>query len=327
MASEKRVVYLHLLDDCNLNCKHCYLGPPSKRTHSLTLPQIKAALSYYHDQNFETVFFRGGEAYLSPHLKRAVTLAKKTGFRTVGIHTNGSYPKIIDMFTPKEVTYFHFGLDGANPKTNDSIRGQGHFEKCLASIRKAVEKGFIVRVSCCVTNNNKDEIKELAHLLDELGVSSLNLNFTSFIGNAIHHPEIIISPKEWMKVGEEAKKITGLKNLTIHFPEMFVGREKYRQLLKEGYHCLIRELEKRHANVFASGLVFSCSLITESEELATHLLTKKGITPQIAWEKLLTGRYPQASCPVQEFLRDKYSALPREEDIVPVCVYWEKFSK
>ncbi len=321
MASETKTVYLHLQDNCNLNCKHCYLGPPSKRIHSLSWPEIKAALSYFKDKGFNRVVLCGGEAYLSPDLKKAVRLAQKLGYRSIGINTNGSYPQVVDLFTPKQVSFFRFGLDGATAKTNDNIRGQGHFEKCLSSIKKAIKKGFPVRVSFCVTKSNQDEISELAQLLDGLGISHLDFNFTSFIGNAIHNPEIVISPQEWLKAREKAEKISGLKSLTLHFPEMFASQERYQKLLKKGYHCPIRELEKSQANIFANGLIFSCSLITESEELATHLLTKKGVIPQIAWEKLLTDRYPKSSCPVQEFLRDKYGALPRRQDLIPICAY------
>ncbi len=321
MASEKKTVYIHLLDNCNLNCKHCYLGPPSKRNHSLSWPQIKTALSHYREKGFNSVIFLGGEASLSPFLKKAVKFARKIGFVSVGVNSNGSYPQIVKQFSPQEVSFFHFSLDGASAKTNDEIRAPGHFEKCLESIKKAKSAGFPVYVSACVTKNNLHELKDLVHLLDDLGVSRLSFNFTSFIGNVIHHPEIVITPKQWLSARETVKEIKGLKNLSLNFPEMFASQERYQELLKKGYCCPIEEMGESRPNVFANGLIFSCSLITESEELATHILTTKGITPQTIWKKLLTERYARSSCPVQEFLRDKYKVLGLDKDILPICPY------
>jgi MoaA/NifB/PqqE/SkfB family radical SAM enzyme len=317
---------IHLTDNCNLNCKHCYLGPPSKRNNSLSLEQIKQALIFYKEKGFNAVSFHGGESFLYPHLRQAVDLAKEMGYNTIKISTNGSYPQIIDLFNPQEIDYFSIGLDGATPETHDYHRAPGHFEQALFTIQKAITKGFKISVGFCITRQTLDELKDIIYLLDGLGVSRLNFIWTSFIGNAIHYPEIVISPKEWIKARKEIKKIKDLKNLKINYPDFFVNKEEYKILLKEGYHCLLTDPELQHANLMANGLVFSCSLITEAEEFATHIVTEKGVIPQDSWKTLLLERYPCSSCPVQEFLRDKYQTLVLDEDTIPVCPYRRDFT-
>jgi MoaA/NifB/PqqE/SkfB family radical SAM enzyme len=324
MAS--KTLSIHLTDNCNLNCKHCYLGPPPKRNYSLSLEQIKQALTFYKNNGFDSVSFRGGESFLSPNLRKAVNLAKEIGYQSIKINTNGSYPQIIDLFTPQEIDYFSIGLDGASPETHDYLRAPGHFDQVITTIQKAHSKGFKVSVSFCITRQSLNELKDIIYLLDDMGVNRLSFVWTSFIGNAIHHPEIIITPKEWIEARKEIKKIKDLKNLKINYPDFFVNKEEYKILLKEGYHCLLTDPELQHANLMANGLVFSCSLITEAEEFATHIVTEKGVIPQDSWKTLLLERYPCSSCPVQEFLRDKYQTLVLDEDTIPVCPYRRDFT-
>lgn len=323
MASKNKTVCLHLLDNCNLNCKHCYLGPPSRRNHTLSWQKVEKALAHFHKQGFEKISFCGGEAYFSPHLKKAVKLANEIGFKEISVGSNGCYPQLVDLFSPKEISYFKFSLDGARPESNDTIRGQGHFGKCLATIKKALAAGHEVRVSSCVTSQNVSEVKELAKLLDGLGVTRLKLIFTSFIGNAIHHPEIVLSPKQWLEAREEVKKIIGLKKLKISMPRMFASKDEYHKLAKSEEGCLLKEAKPSSANVFSSGLIFTCSLITEAEELASHILTNKGVIPQNDWKTLLMERYPSSTCPALDFLRDKYHAIKEEDNLIPVCPYLE----
>ena len=248
-------------------------------------------------------------------------MARQTGFSSISIYTNGSYPQIIDLFSPYQIDHFSFSLDGATPEVHDYLRAPGHFQKVTTTIQKAIAKGFKVWVRSSVTRQNLNEINILAYFLDSLGVNRLSFVFTSFIGNAVHYPEIIITAREWIEAKEKIKNINGLKNLVISFPDYFVSKKEYRQLLKKGYGCLLTKSNLQHANIMANGLVFSCSLITESEEFATHIVTEKGVIPQESWKTLLLERYPDSSCPVQEFLRDKYGKLILGEDTIAVCPF------
>jgi len=152
-VSEKRTVsfsknaaniFFHILTQCNLNCRHCYINPDQHGRRTLPLSVITSWLSaFISDRQAANVIFLGGEPTLHPALADAVKAARRLGYGSVTIDTNGYlFHDILSNVTPDEVDFFSFSLDGATPKTNDMIRGAGSFETCTRGIRAARSKGF-----------------------------------------------------------------------------------------------------------------------------------------------------------------------------------------
>ena len=120
-------VFFHILTKCNLACHHCYINPEQHGRQTLALDTIKAWLEPFAAQSRKAnVIFLGGEPTLHPDLAAAIKYARKLGYASVTVDTNGYlFHDILDKVSPDEVDFFSFSLDGATAATNDRLRGKG----------------------------------------------------------------------------------------------------------------------------------------------------------------------------------------------------------
>ena len=83
-------VFFHILTRCNLNCSHCYINPSQHGNQTLPINTIKRWLDAFTDKATEAnVIFLGGEPTLHPDLAEAVRYARKSGYQSITIDTNG----------------------------------------------------------------------------------------------------------------------------------------------------------------------------------------------------------------------------------------------
>ena len=131
-------IFFHILTQCNLKCKHCYINREQHGEQKLSIETIEAWLEVFARKNkTANVIFLGGEPTMHPDLPAAVKTAKKIGYSSITVDTNGYlFHDILSKVAPDEIDYFSFSLDGATRKTNDMIRGHESYDKCIAGIRQ-----------------------------------------------------------------------------------------------------------------------------------------------------------------------------------------------
>ena len=117
-------IFFHILTNCNLSCRHCYINKKQHGKNTLPLETIKAWLEAFAGKSdVANVIFLGGEPTLHQDLFLAVKHAKKTGYKSVTIDTNGYlFHGILSKIEPGEIDYISFSLDGATRDTNDMLR-------------------------------------------------------------------------------------------------------------------------------------------------------------------------------------------------------------
>jgi MoaA/NifB/PqqE/SkfB family radical SAM enzyme len=133
VAFEKnaRNVFFHILTRCNLRCRHCYINPEQHGRNMLPPNRVKAWLKeLLHRKGESNLIFIGGEPTLHPDLALLIRTARKIGYASVTVDTNGFFfNRILDKVDPKEVDYFSVGLDGSCKEVNDPIRGKGSYDR------------------------------------------------------------------------------------------------------------------------------------------------------------------------------------------------------
>src|SRR5512137_2622477 len=114
-------VFFHVLTRCNLHCRHCYIHPKQHGRKRLPIADIERWLTVFAERSpGANVVFLGGEPTLHPDLPQAVRCARRLGFASITIDTNGYlFNHILERVSPAEVDVFSFSLDGATPATND----------------------------------------------------------------------------------------------------------------------------------------------------------------------------------------------------------------
>jgi len=263
VAFSKRAVnvFFHILTRCNLSCRHCYINPAQHGRHTLPLGIIERWLGAFSDKcETANVIFLGGEPTLHPALPKAVKAARAMGYASITIDTNGFlFNNILSRVTPEEVDYFSFSMDGATRQTNDRIRGEGSYDRCLTGIQHAGELGFNTSLIYTVSGMNLHELDQMPPILKALGVDRFFIQVIGLRGklsvergpNAGGGPDLQVPQASWLrKIPEVAAVAAGL-GITTTYPKVFMAPG-------EAFGCA--GLAAENYFIFPNGRVYRCPL-------------------------------------------------------------------
>jgi MoaA/NifB/PqqE/SkfB family radical SAM enzyme len=261
-------LFFHILTKCNLKCRHCYINPAQHGKDTLPLATIKAWLEAFSpDSGSKNLIFLGGEPTLHPDLAAAVKNARRLGFGSITIDTNGYlFNDILSKVTPEELDYFSFSLDGATRATNDLIRGNGSYAACVDGIRRAIAKGFTASLIYTVSRANIHELTMMPDLLDQLGVDRFFIQVIGLRGKSAladasdsdKSPQV--SRSQWLDTVPAVAQIIADRGITVTFPKVFLNPE-------EKFECA--GIVADNYFVFPNGRVYRCPLC---EDFPIHSL-------------------------------------------------------
>lgn len=261
-------VFFHILTQCNLRCRHCYINPQQHGTERLSLETMNAWLATMARRApGANLIFLGGEPTLHPDLAAAVHTASDLGYGSITIDTNGYlFHQILDRITPEQVNFISFSLDGASPETNDPIRGKGSFAACTAGIRRARAKGFHTSLIYTVSQMNLDDLQRMPALLAELGIDRFFIQVIGLRGQSATaqtdpaHP-LQVSRDQWLeRVIPVAQQVARQGNIAVTYPKVFLAPH-------EPFECAGRVADNYF--IFPNGRVYRCPLC---EDFPLHSL-------------------------------------------------------
>jgi MoaA/NifB/PqqE/SkfB family radical SAM enzyme len=253
-------LFFHILTKCNLRCRHCYINPEQQGKNKVPLKTITAWLdAFSHESATANVIFLGGEPTLHPDLPRAIKYARHQGFRSITVDTNGYlFHDILARVSPQEVDFFSFSLDGASPKTNDRIRGQGSYDVCKEGIQKAVAEGFSASLIFTVSTLNIHELELMPSLIENLGIDRFFIQVIGLRGKAASRattedqPGILqVSRSRWLDIIPAVAQKVAQLGVTVSYPKVFLEPE-------EKFECA--GLVARNYFIFPNGRVYRCPL-------------------------------------------------------------------
>ncbi|OQY58433.1 MAG: heme biosynthesis protein [Desulfobacteraceae bacterium 4572_88] len=256
-------IFFHILTRCNLRCRHCYINPKQHGRNTLPLSVTEAWLSVFAEKNSTAnLIFLGGEPTLHPDLASAIKKARKLGFKSVTVDTNGYlFHDILSKVEPGEVDYFSFSLDGPTPETNDRIRGKGTYEKCLGGIRRAIARGFSASMIYTVSRANIQELELMPGLLRNLGISRFFIQVIGIRGKLAASPEKLqLTREEWLSVIPRVAEQVAELGIRVSYPKVFLDPE-------EPFECA--GLVADNYFIFPNGRVYRCPLC---EDFPLHSL-------------------------------------------------------
>ena len=254
-------VFFHLLTACNLQCRHCYINPSQHGVNTLGLETIADWLSLFVEDKGKTpnIIFLGGEPTLHPELPLAVRCARKLGYQSITIDTNGYlFHDILFRIEPDEVDFISFSLDGASRSVNDSLRGNGAYDACLKGIRQAVYRGFHISLIYTVSSANIHELEQLPALLADLKIQRLFIQVLGIRGktalgfNDMDSTGIFrVSPEQWLRVIPTVAQQAALKGIYVTYPKVFLRDD-------EPFECAGKVANNFF--IFPNGRVYRCPL-------------------------------------------------------------------
>ena len=166
LKSDYFTLQWHVTQACDLHCKHCY----DRSTISpLTLEQGITILDQFREfileQNVQgQVTFTGGNPLLYAHFEELYREAAKRNF-TIAILGNPTTKEVVESLQKiQRLSFYQVSLEGL-PEHNDSIRGEGHFERIMEFLEILDELSIYSMVMLTLTRENMGQVLELAEML------------------------------------------------------------------------------------------------------------------------------------------------------------------
>jgi radical SAM protein with 4Fe4S-binding SPASM domain len=186
-----RYLELQLLHDCNLRCRHCYIGAP--RPAALLLEDAVALAREFSSFGGLRLMVSGGEPLLYPRLREFVERTEGLGVRRI-LLTNGT------LITRENIGWLgfeqiQFSLDGWR-SGHEMLRGEGSFDRVLAGIALAREEGIPVSLATMIHRGNLDEFHELHRFAKEIDAVEWGVDALCIAGRLQADSELTVTPEE-----------------------------------------------------------------------------------------------------------------------------------
>lgn len=273
-------VFFYLIDECNLKCHYCLCKPdlifPLKQKE-IPLENLIALTSVFKEMGASKLTIIGGEPTLYgvsqnwKPLLDLITTAKDLGYEYIRIDTNGVFnSSLLEKKELKKLDEITFSLDSHEPKINDSLRGNGVFNKCISNIKLAKKLGYNVDITCCVHKANIGFDKDGELLLykmilyaESLGVNKINFHpiFKMGIPRDTWIGNVDIKPNEWLEVYNKIQEKIKDEYLEIkvRIPQRFITKEEFNKEPEYYGYCPVKLGER--VLIHTNGIIRICALM------------------------------------------------------------------
>lgn len=225
----KKIAVLNIISRCNLRCPFCF-GPPevlltfagTPRRRDLSTVQAKDLILELKKSGTKILIFSGGEPLLRRDIFELICFAKKLGFYTV-LHTNGillcskfkaqnsklkTTTQKLKLRCLKYLDQINLPLDGYNAKTNDAMRGKGHFRKVMSALRLLKDAKIRVIISTVATAKNKNSVPKIGAILPRFIYKWRIFQFNPQGKARRARKEFALSQKEFAKIKKEISRLS-----------------------------------------------------------------------------------------------------------------------
>ncbi|EAR22401.1 adenosyl-hopene transferase HpnH [Nitrococcus mobilis] len=170
------VLMLEPLFQCNLACAGCgKIDYPSEILRKRL--SVEQALGAVDECNAPVVSIPGGEPLIHKEMPRIVEgiIARK---KFVYLCTNAILlAKKLDDYRPSPYLTFSVHLDGNRERHDESVCQEGVFDKAVAAIRKARDRGFRVNINCTLfQGEDPAAVADFFDFVTELGVEGITVS-------------------------------------------------------------------------------------------------------------------------------------------------------
>ena len=186
---------------CNLKCAHCGSRAGAPRAAELTAREALMLIREMAAMGVRDVGLIGGEAYLRRDWLELVAAITREGM-SCSVQTGGRA-----FSEAKIVAAAEAGLAGAGVSldgmavNHDLIRGvPGSFKQAVEALRNLRKHGIRTSVNTQIWTHSLRDLRELLHIIAEVGAITWQLQLTVAMGNAADHPELLLQPYQILEV-------------------------------------------------------------------------------------------------------------------------------
>jgi MoaA/NifB/PqqE/SkfB family radical SAM enzyme len=202
---------------CNNNCIVCSLKDRHKFYPDRMTSDIMKDIAEARKKGFNAVEFTGGEPTIRKDIIELVAYAKKVGFKTIALSTNGrmfSYAPFAKKILDAGLNKVSFSLLGISERMHNGVsRTPGSFKEIIAGIKNVQKNPKVcINISSVISSLNVKNLKKFGLFVLSLGVKNWYLLDLISDGNAKKNYSVLSVKPEILK-----KEINSLKGLVSRF--------------------------------------------------------------------------------------------------------------
>lgn len=180
-----RRVDLNVGYSCNMRCRFCYYQqtlhnlPGGKfKVKDLSTARCKYWLALARRNGMERIDLTGGEPTIRGDLLELAAHARRIGFQSVCLITNGlrlAQKDYVSRLVDAGVDDFLLSIHGPTRQPHDLVTGvEGAFDRVIRAVGHIKEHPVKLRVNCVITQINHGLPLETVELFDGLGIETVN---------------------------------------------------------------------------------------------------------------------------------------------------------
>ncbi len=217
--------YIELTSKCNLRCRHCY-NDSGVKVNELSFERIKMLVDELERLDNQSIILSGGEPLLYPQIKELLLLLSSKKI-SVTLVTNSTLIEdgFVRFITNNGINNLRIqiSLEGGTRVTNDSIRGDGTFERIMLISEKlqAAHIPFFYHISL-----NKSSCKEIHDIFTV--IKRFKHSFVAFsnlypYGRLTENMDLLPTSEELYKAIKEIRFLARENNIVVEMPDRLSG--------------------------------------------------------------------------------------------------------
>lgn len=265
-----RSLVLHITEECNLRCKHCYFAATNPRAGEMSESEFVAVVQQFAELGGESLLITGGEPLLQKSkLHAVIEEARRQKIDRILVDTNGTLASEGDAaFFKDHNVNVGISLDGATRETHEFIRGKGSYDKALAGIKAMTDAGVNTVIGTTLMKPNLHEAADVLHLAKKLNVSMIDFVLIKHKGRAKdNQPTLEFTVQELSKTMKEILRTSTEVGVKTSFEELQTSTRTFvkRDLCGAGIGLI---------GVAANGDVYPCDALHEEPLRAGNIREK-----------------------------------------------------
>lgn len=259
---------LHITNNCNLECLHCYIKDLSDFSEPTT-QQIKNIIEQAAKIGVMRIHITGGEPFLRDDLNEILNKLIESKICLRSIFTNGllleDHIEFIKQVKNNFDTTFYISIDGLQDNHNKFRKNEKSFQLAIKNIKRLEKLGVKIVINTILNSFNKHDMFPLFNELKELKISRWRIDTGFLLGNwQKNKVNFGLNPEEEFKI---YKKIVAIWNKNEKPFELELGhflRYMYNKIWNPTYNLNSYACCKVYQNacvIWPNGDITSCGML------------------------------------------------------------------
>lgn len=213
--------------ECNNNCRFCYDGGYKRTLPPMTTRQVKRELIEAIRRGSTFVDLLGGEPTIRSDIFSLIRYAKRLGFKTISITTNGKlfyYRDFAKRILDAGLNSAVFSIHGHTPELHDYLtRSKNSYRYAIQGMRnlKELSRDFYICTNTVIVRDNYRFLPRIAENNARLGADGMEFIFIHPRGNALRDFDRVVPTlteiMDYLRPTIDAGLRHGIKHTVIRY--------------------------------------------------------------------------------------------------------------